>query len=140
MNSFFKILKFVLPYRKVLIIATIFSVLYSLSNGITLYSVVPIIDTLTSSGNTFSLTISEEELNLLSGETKGIITAEEHQVTGGLGGAVAEVVAKNYPVPMRFVGMPDCFGESGEPEELMEKYGMKSKNIVVAVKELVDSK
>lgn len=58
-----------------------------------------------------------------------IVTAEEHQVHGGLGGAVAEVVAKNYPVPIEFVGMPDRFGLSGEPEELMEYFGLTSKTI-----------
>ena len=63
-------------------------------------------------------------------DTGLIITAEEHQVTGGLGGAVAEVVAQNYPVPVRFIGMPDCFGESGKPSELMEKYGLTSRSIM----------
>lgn len=62
-------------------------------------------------------------------DTGLIITAEEHQVTGGLGGAVAEVVAQNYPVPVKFIGMPDCFGESGKPSELMEKYGLTSQAI-----------
>jgi transketolase len=57
-------------------------------------------------------------------DTGLIITAEEHQVTGGLGGAVAEIVTQNHPVPVRFVGMPDRFGESGKPSELMEKYGL----------------
>ena len=66
-------------------------------------------------------------------ETGYIITAEEHQVTGGLGGAVAEVVSSNYPVPVHFTGMPDCFGESGQPAELMEKYGMTSR----AIQELI---
>jgi transketolase len=62
-------------------------------------------------------------------ETGMIITAEEHQITGGLGGAVAEVVSQNYPVPVHFIGMPDCFGESGKPAELMEKYGLTSRAI-----------
>jgi transketolase len=62
-------------------------------------------------------------------DTGLIITAEEHQVTGGLGGAVAEVVAQHYPVPVKFIGMPDCFGESGKPSELMEKYGLTVKAI-----------
>jgi transketolase len=66
-------------------------------------------------------------------DTGLIITAEEHQVTGGLGGAVAEVVAQNYPVPMKFVGMPDCFGESGKPSELMQKYNLSSNAIVEAI-------
>ncbi|MBX7156075.1 MAG: transketolase family protein [Bacteriodetes bacterium] len=58
-----------------------------------------------------------------------IVTAEEHQVHGGLGGAVAEVVCKNSPVPMEFVGVKDSFGGSGEPEELMEKFGLTWKEI-----------
>jgi transketolase len=62
-------------------------------------------------------------------ETGMIITAEEHQVTGGLGGAVAEVVSSDYPVPVHFIGMPDCFGESGRPAELMEKFGLTSRAI-----------
>jgi transketolase len=62
-------------------------------------------------------------------ETGRIITAEEHQITGGLGGAVAEVVSQHYPAPVQFIGMPDCFGESGKPAELMEKYGLDSRAI-----------
>ncbi len=58
-----------------------------------------------------------------------VVTAEEHQVHGGLGGAVAEVLAKNYPVPIEFVGVPDRFGESGEPEELLHKFGLTWKEI-----------
>jgi transketolase len=71
-------------------------------------------------------------------ETGRIVTAEEHQVTGGLGGAVAEVVAQNYPVPVHFIGMPDCFGESGQPAELMEKYGLTSRAIQQAILSLPD--
>jgi len=66
-------------------------------------------------------------------ETGYIVTAEEHQISGGLGSAVAEVVVKNYPVPMGFIGMNDQFGESGEPIELLEKYGMKSSHIIKKV-------
>lgn len=58
-----------------------------------------------------------------------IVTAEEHQVHGGLGGAVAEVVAKNIPVPIEFVGIPDRFGLSGEPEELMTYFGLTPQTI-----------
>lgn len=62
-------------------------------------------------------------------ECGAILCAEEHQITGGLGSAVAEVVVKSHPVPMEFVGMPDCFGESGQPVELLEKYGMNADEI-----------
>ena len=58
-----------------------------------------------------------------------IVTAEEHQVHAGLGGAVAECTAKNFPVPIEFVGVKDSFGGSGEPEELMEKFGLTWREI-----------
>ncbi len=66
-----------------------------------------------------------------------VVTVEEHQVNGGLGGAVSEVLAKNFPVPMEFVGMQDSFGESGEPEELLKKFGMKADDIVEAAKRVI---
>lgn len=72
--------------------------------------------------------------------TGAVVTVEEHQVTGGLGSAVAEVLSRNHPVPQEFVGMPDSFGESGQPEELLEKYGMKAKNIVEAAKKVIKRK
>lgn len=59
-----------------------------------------------------------------------IVTAEEHQIYGGLGSAVAEVVVKNHPVPVEFIAMKDRFGESGEPEELLEYFGFTAENIV----------
>ncbi len=61
------------------------------------------------------------------------VTVEEHQIIGGLYGAVCEVLGKNHPVPVEAIGMPDSFGESGEPDQLLAKYGMKSKNIIEAV-------
>lgn len=73
-------------------------------------------------------------------ETGAILTAEEHQIFGGFGSAVAEVVVKNYPVPMDFVGMNDSFGESGKPFELMQKYGMTTENIILKAKELIKRK
>ncbi len=62
-----------------------------------------------------------------------VVTAEEHQIHGGLGGAVAEVLAKNFPVPIEFVGVKDRFGLSGSPEELQEKFGLTSKDIYASV-------
>jgi transketolase len=70
-------------------------------------------------------------------ETGAIVTAEEHQIHGGFGSAVAEVVAKYHPVPIEFVGMNDTFGESGKPLELMEKYGMTAKHIIEAAKRIL---
>ena len=65
-------------------------------------------------------------------ETGAIVTAEEHQVNGGLGGAVAEVVVRTQPVPMEFVAVMDRFGQSGKPAELMDAFGLRAKNIVEA--------
>ena len=66
-----------------------------------------------------------------------VVTVEEHQIMGGLGGAVAELLSKNIPTPQEFIGMPDCFGESGQPDELLEKYHMKAKDIMEAVKKAI---
>lgn len=73
-------------------------------------------------------------------ETGAIVTAEEHQVHGGLGSAVSEVVSKHHPVPMDYVAVMDRFGESGEPDELMIKFGVKSPDIVKAVKKVLARK
>ena len=70
-------------------------------------------------------------------KTGKVITAEEHSVIGGLGSAVAEVLSENFPVPMIRLGMRDQFGESGEPEELMQKYGLTSVNLINLIKKLV---
>lgn len=73
-------------------------------------------------------------------ETGAILTAEEHNVVGGLGSAVAEVVVQEAPVPMAFVGVQDSFGESGTPKELMAKYDLTAKDIVAAAKKLLTRK
>ncbi len=73
-------------------------------------------------------------------ETKAIVTVEEHQVMGGMGSAVAEVLAKNCPVPIEMVGMQDSWGESGEPEELIEHFGLGVNGIVKAVEKVVKRK
>ncbi len=70
-------------------------------------------------------------------ETGVIITAEEHNVIGGLGSAVAEIVSENYPVIVKRIGTNDTFGESGKPDDLLEKYGLTVDNIVNVVKSLV---
>ncbi len=62
-------------------------------------------------------------------QTGAILTVEEHQVFGGLGSIIAEIVVQHHPVPMEFIGVMDCFGESGQPSELMQKYGLTSKHI-----------
>lgn len=73
-------------------------------------------------------------------KTGAIVTVEEHQITGGLGGAIAEYLSRNHPTPQEYVGMPDHFGESGQPEELLEKYGMKAQHIVEAAKKVIGRK
>jgi len=73
-------------------------------------------------------------------ETGAIVTAEEHNILGGLGSAVSEVVVAHKPVPMEFVGVQDTFGESGTPKELMAKYGLTAEDIVKAVKKVVTRK
>ena len=73
-------------------------------------------------------------------ETGAIVTAEEHSIIGGLGSAVMEVVSENYPVPVLRVGVKDVFGESGKPQELLEKYGLTAKDIANKVKEAIKLK
>ena len=69
-----------------------------------------------------------------------IVTAEEHQLAGGLFGAVAEVVVGACPVPMEAVAVQDTFGESGSPEGLMDKYGLNAAAIAQAVRRVVARK
>lgn len=73
-------------------------------------------------------------------ETGAIVTAEEHNIIGGLGSAVAEVVTENYPVPVLRVGVMDKFGKSGKPDVLMEMYGLTAANIVAKVKDVMKLK
>lgn len=73
-------------------------------------------------------------------ETGAIVTVEEHQVTGGLGGAVAEVLSQNYPVPLKIIGIEDRFGESGKPDELLEKFGLTKDAIIKAVNQVLKMK
>jgi len=84
--------------------------------------------------------IDEETITKLAKSTGGVVTAEEHQVNGGLGGAVAEVLARNYPVPMEMVGVKDSFGLSGEPWELMEKFGLTHYGILEAIRTVLKRK
>ena len=73
-------------------------------------------------------------------ETGALVTAEEHSVIGGLGGAVSEAVCDHFPVPVKRVGVQDVFGESGSPNELLEKFGLTSPAIVEAVKGVMKRK
>ena len=79
--------------------------------------------------------IDKELIIKAAQETKAIVTAEEHSIIGGLGSAVSEVVSETNPVIVKKVGMNDCFGQSGTPNELLEKYGLTAKNIAEKVRE-----
>ena len=68
-------------------------------------------------------------------ETGAVVTAEEHNIIGGLGAAVAEVLAEEYPTIMRYVGIRDRFGTSGDPNVLLEKYGLRAAHIAAAVRD-----
>lgn len=81
--------------------------------------------------------LDQEAVLTAARKTGRVITAEEHQAAGGMGSAVAECLAQNYPVPMRILGMQDGFGESGAPDELMKRYGFSSDAIYQAVKDFV---
>ncbi len=81
--------------------------------------------------------IDEHAILALAKSTGRILTIEEHQVAGGMGSAVAEVLARNHPVPMEFIGVPDKFGQSGSPAELLEHYGMGISDIKKKAKKLL---
>ena len=84
--------------------------------------------------------IDREILVNAAKETGAIVTAEEHNVIGGLGSAVAEVLTEECPVPVLKVGVQDTFGESGKPNELLEAYGLTAKNIVEKAKKAINCK
>ncbi len=73
-------------------------------------------------------------------ECGAVVSAEEHQIAAGLGGAIAEVLVKEHPVPMEFVGVHDTFGGSGDPDELMALFGLTSVTIIEAAKKAVKRK
>ncbi|MBZ4645921.1 MAG: transketolase [Petroclostridium sp.] len=84
--------------------------------------------------------IDKELLVKCAQETGAVVTAEEHNIYGGLGAAVAEVLTKEYPVPMEYVGVQDVFAESGDYEQLLKKYGLSAENIVYKVESVVKRK
>ncbi len=73
-------------------------------------------------------------------KTKCVVSAEEHQLNGGLGDSIAQLLARKMPLPLEMVGVDDSFGESGTPEELMEKYGLNEQSIVAAVERVIARK
>jgi transketolase len=81
--------------------------------------------------------IDKELIVNLAKKTNCVLTAEDHNIIGGLGSAVAEVLSENYPCLMKRIGMDDKYGESGKPEELYDKYGLSAKHVAERVKEVV---
>ena len=73
-------------------------------------------------------------------ECGAVVSCEEHQIINGLGSAVAEALGRNYPTPQEFIGVQNRFGESGEPDELMDKFGLRAKDIAVAAKKAISRK
>ncbi len=73
-------------------------------------------------------------------KTKCVVTAEEHQIAGGMGESIAKLLASNSPIPMEFVAVNDKFGESGKPADLMKKYGLHSSNIIEATHRVLKRK
>src|SRR4029079_9342112 len=73
-------------------------------------------------------------------KTKCAVTAEEHNIIGGLGDSIAQVAAKNFPIPIEYVGTKDTFGESGKPLELLKKYGLTAEHIAAAAESVISKK
>lgn len=84
--------------------------------------------------------INEENIISLVNKTNCAVTVEDHQVNGGLGGLIAEILARKRPIPIEFIGLQDTFAESGSPKELIEKYGMGKESIKEAVKKVISRK
>ena len=73
-------------------------------------------------------------------KTKCAVTVEEHNVIGGLGDAIGQVAAKNFPIPIEYIGTQDTFGESGKPEDLLKKYGLDTPFIIAAAEKVIGRK
>ena len=84
--------------------------------------------------------LDQEAVLKAAKETGGIVTAEEHNVLGGLGGAVSEVIAEKYPVPVQRVGVQDCFGRSGDALALLKQYHLNAEDICMAAKKVIERK
>ena len=81
--------------------------------------------------------MDEEGIVAAAATTGRVLTAEDHSVIGGLGGAVAEVLAEHLPTPMKRLGVQDCFGESADNDDLLEKYGLTPRHVAAAAKSLL---
>jgi len=91
--------------------------------------------------NSHTIKPLDEKTIISSAKKTGcVVTVEEHQINAGAGSAVMECLAENYPVPVERVGMPDAFGESGKPDELLKKYGLCCEGIEAAIKKVIKRK
>ncbi len=84
--------------------------------------------------------LDEEAILKSVRKTGACVVAEEHQIIGGLGSRVAQVLASNAPSPIEFVGVKDVFGESGTPEQLLVKYGLSNEHIVEAAQKVISKR
>jgi transketolase len=84
--------------------------------------------------------LDEEAILATLRKTKCAVTAEEHNIIGGLGDAISQVAAKYFPVPIEYIGTKDTFGESGKPLELLKKYGLDTPDIVAAAEKVMKRK
>jgi transketolase len=84
--------------------------------------------------------LDEEAILDAVSKTKCVVTAEEHQMNGGLGDSIAQLLARKMPLPIEFVAVNDSFGESGVPDDLLVKYGLDSSNIIHAVHKVMNRK
>lgn len=84
--------------------------------------------------------LDHETLSAAARDCGAVVTIEEHQMMGGMGSAIAELLVHEYPVPMEFVGVNDRFGESGQPEELLDKFNLRATDIIDAVDRVMKRK
>ncbi|GEO08050.1 transketolase family protein [Segetibacter aerophilus] len=84
--------------------------------------------------------LDNEAILKSASKTRCVVTAEEHQLNGGLGDAVCQLLSRNMPTPVEMIGVNNSFGESGTPAQLMEKYGLNAKSIVESVRKVIARK
>ena len=84
--------------------------------------------------------LDEDAILKSVGKTGCVVTAEEHQIYGGLGESVSGLLSRKLPAPQEFVAVNDSFGESGTPDQLLEKYGLNATSIIAASKKAISRK
>ena len=118
-----------------------------IANGLLVFEALAAAETLESEGISAAVadlhTVKPLDESLIESQAKAtgaLVTAEEHQIWGGLGSAVAQAVARRHPVPMEMVGIQDTYAESGKPEELFEKYGLTAAHLAQAARRVLKRK